>query len=143
MSQPNRRKAMKFAVLASAMLALVMTTSAHAQMLGFQTPSGNIHCQADNYDDEWLRCDMKVQDRVPPRPRNCDDDWGGAFAIDRHRASGICHTDTVISESLPILPYGATWKGFSFTCLSTPVGLTCTNRKGRGFTLSRAAQKIF
>ena len=133
-------------------LALVPAAPSMAQaaMLGFQTPSGNIHCQADgHYKDypelpEWLRCDMKVQDRIPPRPRKCDDDWGGAFALEHSgKAARICHTDTAIVEGLPILPYGATWKGMGFTCFSTPIGLTCTNRNGRGFFLSRASQRFF
>jgi hypothetical protein len=136
---------MKYVV---ALLAVLLANTVQTQGLnGFQTPSGNTHCQAQEYDSDegpYLRCDMAIiEARIPRRPRDCEDDWGGAFALDADRAVRVCHTDTVWSDRLPVLRYGATWRGAGITCVSQQSGLTCTNRNGRGFQLSRATQRIF
>ena len=51
----------KTLLLAAAVLAIA-ATSVQAQddyqPVGFQTPSGNIHCQLDTYGSPELRCDM-------------------------------------------------------------------------------------
>jgi uncharacterized protein DUF6636 len=113
--------------------------------IGFQTPSGNIHCLYEQLNsDEWLRCDMKqVQKRIPPVPRSCEDDWGQAFWVNKRRAERLCHTDTVISDEWPTLACGATWRSGRFTSISTPIGLTCSNAAGHGFQLSRTSQRFF
>jgi hypothetical protein len=123
-------------------------TDAPDAMVGFKTPSDNVHCQVEDWGggSVYLRCDMsEIQGRVPPRPRDCDLDWGGAFSVsrDKRRAQRICHGDTVRDERLQTLAYGSTWRKAGFTCVSERSGLTCSNRFGSGFRLSRSSQKIF
>jgi len=120
-------------------------------IIGFKTPSGNIHCQLQALQNgdkatPYLRCDiLRIQGPLPPKPRNCDGEWGQAFSIsqDAQRAQTMCYTDTVIDDRMQTLPYSSTWQHAGFNCISTPSGVTCTNRSGHGFGLSRASQKIF
>ena len=110
---------------------------------GFKSPSGNIHCQ---YFDRELRCDIaQLAAPVPPKPRDCELDWGRAFAIDANSRSGarLCHGDTAMDNSLPVLAYGNVWRRDGFTCTSEQTGVTCSNALGHGFSLSRAVQRLF
>jgi hypothetical protein len=129
-----------------ALLAVLLASTAQAGTFeGFQTPSGNIRCMFDDTDDTpYVRCDVKFNEvQTPRRPRDCDLDWGGAFAVDAHRAERVCHGDTLTHEEFPVLPYGATWRGAGITCVSEPSGLTCSNKVGHGFHLSRSLQRVF
>jgi Family of unknown function (DUF6636) len=129
-----------------ALLAVLLANTAQAGTFeSFQTPTGNIRCMFDDTDDTpYVRCDMKFNEvQTSQRARDCDLDWGGAFAVDARRAERVCHGDTLTHEEFPVLPYGATWRAAGITCVSQQSGLTCTNRKGRGFQLSRATQRIF
>jgi hypothetical protein len=114
---------------------------------GFRSPSGNIFCQAFQLDDgAALRCDLReISNRPPPRPRDCDLDWGQAFEVtDKpQRAARICHGDTVMDAQLPVLRYGASWERHGFTCRSEQTGVECRNAGGNGFVLSRARQQVF
>ena len=130
--------------------AIMLTTApAHGEpdaMVGFKTPSDNIHCQVEDWDGPvYLRCDVsEIQRRVPPKPHDCEFDWGQAFSVsrDKRRAQRICYSDSVRDEGLPILAYGSTWRKAGFTCVLRPRGLTCSNRFGSGFRLSRSSQKV-
>ena len=42
-----------------------------------------------------------------------------------------------------VLAYGRTWKAGGFTCVSRASGLTCTNKGGHGWLLSRALTRVF
>jgi hypothetical protein len=53
-----------------------------------------------------------------------------------------CHGDTAL-RSGHALRYGATWRSGAFTCTSRLNGLTCTNRAGHGFFLSRQSYRTF
>jgi hypothetical protein len=114
---------------------------------GFRSPSGNIHCQAFKLDDgASLRCDIRaMSNRPPPRPKNCDLEYGQAFEVTDKRvvAQRICHGDSVMDSSLPPLGYGATWQRYGFTCKSEPAGVTCSHATGHGFELSRGKQRVF
>jgi hypothetical protein len=118
-------------------------------ILGAQTPSHNIFCQASPLDQDSpspvLRCDIQqTTSRPPPAPRSCPLSWGNAFVIDStgpgHR---ICHGDTTKNPDDPVIAYGTQWRAYGFTCTSQISGLTCVNGQGHGFSLSRAVQKIF
>ena len=113
---------------------------------GFKTPSSNIFCSIYAIDGNWeIRCDiLETTNRPPPRPADCNLDWGNAFFMTpTGRASRICHGDTVANPNYPSLAYGQTFRYQGFTCVSRTIGLRCTNSRGRGFELSRAKQVIF
>jgi hypothetical protein len=124
-------------------IAMFVATPVAAQsLIGFQTPSGNIHCLlAEGY----LRCDLRSNiASVPRRPSDCDLEWGDAFNMtSRSRASRLCHGDTAMNPENPVLGYGRTWRQGGFVCRSATSGLTCSNQSGHGWQLSRERQRIF
>ena len=80
----------------------------------------------------------------PRRPADCDLDYGGAFEMNaKGPAARLCHGDTVMDSSLPVLGYGEVWQRSGFTCKSEPSGITCFNADRRGFSLARAKQEMF
>jgi len=131
----------------SALVLLLAADTAIAQTAptGFQSPSKNITCQYFDYDKQnILRCDIAAMDTKPRRPADCELDYGGAFEMNaKGPASRICHGDTVMDKSLPVLGYGEVWQRGGFTCTSEQAGVTCFNAERRGFSLSRAKQDIF
>ena len=86
---------------------LTLAASAHAQTApaGFQSPSKNIACQYFDYDRQnILRCDIAAMETKPRRPADCELDYGGAFEMNaKGPAARICHGDTVMDKSLPVL----------------------------------------
>lgn len=122
------------------LLSLGMAGMAHAE--GFQSPSGNIMCLPY---DNGMRCDIaQTSNPPPPRPADCDLDWGNAFWVgaSSRRAERACHGDTA-SGRYPALAYGKTFTRYGVTCLSERKGISCRNRRGAGFFLSRAVQRVF
>jgi hypothetical protein len=133
------------AAVASILFASGGNSSAWAQE-GFRSPSGNIHCQFIAIDgDVVIRCDLRQVSNRLPRPRSCDLDWGQAFEISGRATRGtpLCYGDTVQDNRLPVLPYGRSWQRAGLTCISEQSGVSCRNARGHGFTLSRAAQRVF
>lgn len=102
----------------------------------FQLPSKNIGCAyVTGIGPIVLRCD--IRSGLEPRPsRRCELDWTGV-SMGVSRASPTCAGDTVLDPRAPVLAYGKTWKRGVFTCLSSRIGLSCVNRAGAGFFLSR------
>jgi uncharacterized protein DUF6636 len=133
--------------LSVAFLSLLVIDPSYAQNgpAGFQTPSKNIACQYFDIDGQnALRCDISQMNARPPRPADCELDWGEAFEMTaKGSAEPICHGDTVFDPQLPVLAYGEVWQRGGFTCRSEPTGLTCFNAMQHGFSLSRATQKVF
>ena len=101
----------------------------------FRTPSGNIGCIAGT---AYLRCDIRGGIKpLPPKPRNCDLDWGGGFSLGpKGKASVVCAGDTAVNRSPHVLRYGTSWRHGAFRCLSRRVGLRCQNSVRHGFFLS-------
>jgi hypothetical protein len=114
---------------------------------GFRSPSGNIHCQFfDGEGGATVRCDVRsMSNRPPPRPKDCELEWGQAFEISARATRGerICYGDTVQDNRLPVLPYGRSFQRGGIGCASEQSGVTCRNGGGHGFSLSRAAQSLF
>ena len=111
---------------------------------GFKTPSKNIvcgHIRAQYGSPEGLRCDIFSGLRPEPR-RSCELDWTGVSMGPRKRATPTCAGDTVSDPSFRVLPYGRTWSKGSFTCLSSRVGVSCSNRAGYDFFLSRESWHV-
>lgn len=150
---------MKIAFNMIVLAAICLASSASAQsardevgVVGFRSPSGNIHCQYfDGSSDKppsanALRCDIKtLGNAVPPRPKDCDLDYGRAFEMnDRDGpALRLCYGDTAMDDRLPVLGYGAVWQRGGISCKSEQSGVSCTNTNGNGFALSRNAQRLF
>lgn len=143
-----------------AMLCLIVTslalndpgTAGTPGLLGLKTPTGNIQCMIDDYGladgsyPPFLRGDIReMTNPLPPKPKDCEFDWGSAFSIAQKDEVGqrMCVSDSVASDQWAVLDYGAVWQQLGFTCRSERTGLTCFNGKHHGFTLSRASQKLF
>ncbi len=111
----------------------------------FKIPSGNIHCRA-NTSDNTLECEIQTNNaKLPPKPQDCELDWGNRFYMTlTGKAERSCHGDTLgLDPKNPVLAYGKTWKQNGFTCISKQTGLTCKNKAGRGWTLSKSNQEFF
>jgi uncharacterized protein DUF6636 len=134
-----------FILFAVAFLPPIAISHAQTGPTGFQAPSKNIACQFFTSEAQnVLRCDIIEMDTRPKRPADCELDWGHAFEMTaKGNAGRICYSDTVMDASLPVLAYGEVWQRGGFTCRSEQAGLTCFNAMQRGFSLSRAVQKVF
>ena len=134
-------------LVGGAVAVLACVSPAHAETVNFRSPSDNIHCAYDDYDGTpYIRCDIaNFTPTIRGRPADCDLDWGDAFEITprARRGAVVCHGDTVRSPDAETLPYGQSFARGGLTCLSERSGLTCRNRAGHGFSLSRARQKVF
>ena len=132
-------------LLALSVLTLAATAHAQSGPAGFQSPSKNIACQYfDDDKQNILRCDIAAMETKPRRPADCELDYGGAFEMnDKGPAARICHGDTMMDNSLPVLAYGEVWQRSGFTCKSELSGITCSNADRRGFSLARAKQEVF
>ncbi|MFO1462915.1 MAG: DUF6636 domain-containing protein [bacterium] len=128
--------------LALLSLTLFAANSSAGDTNGFRTPSKNIHCAVY---DQNLRCDLLQNDaKLPPRPKDCELDWGNMFAMNlTGQAARICAGDTVAGENTPALDYGRTWEYQGFQCRSEMNGLTCTNKSNHGWFLKKAEQRLF
>jgi hypothetical protein len=115
---------------------------AGATLKGFDSPSGNIGCVMEAL---GVRCDIAEHDwQSPPKPSNCELDYGGGVAVDKHGKAGfVCAGDTTL-HSGPALPYGKSLRLGRFRCTSKPSEVRCVNTKnGHGFALSRQFARLF
>jgi hypothetical protein len=141
--------AMQFVLLTSVIsFGLAMQAAdARAEFLYFRTPSKNIHCAYMDYEGvPNVRCDiMAYTPSITTPPADCDLDWGMAYSITADGIKGemLCVGDTVNTPDAKPLPYGATFRRSTITCISEKTGLTCTNGRGHGFFLSKAEQRVF
>jgi hypothetical protein len=122
-------------------------SAALADEYNFKTPSQNINCAYYDFNGTpEVRCD--IRDYTPTghkRPADCDLEWGDSFVIgpDAESGSPICHGDTVISPDAETLAYGESFARGGIVCSSAKTGLSCENKKGHGFRLSKARQEVF
>ncbi len=120
-------------------------TTAAADLIGFQTPSKNIHCAGfTDTSGTTLRCDILQNNaKIPPRPTDCTLDYGSAFEMTlKGKSVRLCYGDTV-ADAYPVLQYGTTWKWAGFVCSSSTLGVRCTNLNGHGWQISKSAQTLF
>lgn len=131
--------------LSALVLVAVGAAPAAAQdMASFRSPTGNIHCLMLGGNPAFARCDLRAFTPSYRRPADCDLDFGHAFEVaSRGYAGPVCAGDTVIQPGSPVLPYGAAISLGGITCRSERTGMTCTNRDGHGFSVARAAQRVF
>jgi hypothetical protein len=108
----------------------------------FVTPSKNIGCYVSA---ESARCDIaKKSWTAPPRPADCELDWGNGVSVGAEGAGSIvCAGDTVLGGS-QTLPYGDAVRVGEFVCESASDGVRCVNgASSHGFTLSRRSYTVF
>jgi hypothetical protein len=133
-------------VLVAAAAALLAGGAGAATGLeSFQTPSRNIGCLFAPKGDlgpGFLRCDLLSGLRPEPR-RACTGDWTGATVGIAGRAGPTCAGDSAYDPKARILGYGRTWRRAGIVCTSRTTGLTCRNRTGHGFFLSRRSWRVF
>jgi len=126
---------------------LLCAAPAMAEEAYFKTPSGNIFCGYDDYSGApYVRCDIRNYTPTTGKtPADCDLEWGDSFEVGANSKRGglVCHGDTIINPDARTLGYGKAFSRGGITCLSEQRGLTCKNKRGHGFFLSRAKQQIF
>ena len=119
-------------------------TAKNAKIVAFKTPSGNIGCI---YSDgpHYLRCDIRSGLKPAPRhPAACREDYGDSLSMNAtSRTRLVCHGDTALEPRARVVAYGGSIRVGPFTCTSRTTGLTCTNRSGHGWFLSRERYRLF
>ena len=135
----NRRVPRGMILVGLLIVAIAVVAAAQARKsayVTFRMPSGNIACgYSTDFGPVTLRCD--ILSGMKPRPRGpCELDWTG-LSMGGGTARPTCAGDTVYDRKAPVLAYGSVWKRGPFTCLSSWAGLSCANRAGHGFFLSR------
>jgi hypothetical protein len=129
--------------LAATALVLVAGADRASAFTGFQSPSGNIGCVIDK--QAGVRCDIRNRDwRPPAKPASCQLDWGHGLVVGRRgRGRFVCAGDTTLGQGRR-LAYGDAIRRGRFRCLSSRLGMRCTNRRnGHGFLLSRQQARRF
>ena len=120
-----------------------MSGEAAAAITNFRTPSGLVYC-ASMTGPTFLRCDTQYRTRFSGTRSCVEGDYGEAFGMaKRGRAHPLCISDSVFDRRAKVLRYGTTRHFGPFTCTSRRTGLTCTNRSGHGWALSRENQRVF
>ena len=122
-------------------------STALADVWSFETPSENVQCtvgQDFNVQSD-ITCTIIERSGPPalPRPNNCTAGWGHVFSMrERGPVTMECQYPSQDRSAFDRADYGVTGEFGGFTCLSTRQGLTCTNRDGNGFFLSRRQQAV-
>jgi hypothetical protein len=121
-----------------------LPSTAASNLIGFQTPSKNIHCAGFmNVGGTSLRCDILQNNAKIPTPQDCPLDFGNAFNMTlKGKSVRLCYGDTV-ADAYPVLQYGTTWKWAGFVCSSSTAGVRCTNLSGHGWQINKSAQTLF
>jgi hypothetical protein len=136
----------RLSLIALVVLGLVALPAQAAKYGSFKTPSGNIIC---GYGGGSIGCGIKTG--LKPAPKNtCHDlDYSGKRMSLRSTGTAmvdVCAGDPgpfLLEAKAPVLAYGSKWHGSGITCASRPAGLTCKNRDGHGFFMSRARSYRF
>jgi len=94
----------------------------------------------------YLACDVDGGLKPsPPRPKSCEFEWavGGYMYTHGKAYVGCASNSTFVPSATPVLGYGMTWRGGGFTCVARWISLTCRNRDGHGWFLSRRHSYLF
>lgn len=118
----------------------------------FKTPSGNIVCGyfvAASARDTFVECGIESGLRPAPRNTCTDLDYSGkrvGLTATSRAVPVVCAGDPgpfLFAARARVLAYGRTWRGGGIACTSRRTGLTCRNRRGHGFFLSRQRWRSF
>jgi hypothetical protein len=127
----------------------IASGSAGAATIGhFKTPTHNITCDYSYGGKDtkpFVVCSIKSGLKPAPPHRDCHGAGDYTDHIIGLQATGrasepSCAGDpgpAVFEKVARVLRYGQTWSHSGLRCTSAFEGLTCTNRKGHGFFLSR------
>lgn len=131
------------AVLAFALMAAPALADDY---VGFQSPTGNIHCGIYAWEGTaGVRCDLReLTPTYTYQPPGCEYDWGSSFAVEKTGKGYLaCVSDTVRDPGNPVLPYGQAISLGGISCVSAKTGMTCTNADGHGFSVAKAKQRLY
>jgi hypothetical protein len=118
----------------------------------FKTPSGNIVCGWGTAPGSpaSIECGVKSGLKPPPKPIPCSagdpTDTRVSLTAAGRAVPVRCAGDPgpFVSEAkASVLGYGQTWSAGGISCSSATTGLTCKNRIGHGFFLSRERWRTF
>ncbi|MGJ8534888.1 MAG: DUF6636 domain-containing protein [Alphaproteobacteria bacterium] len=132
-------------IIGSLLLAL-SASPAVADGFGFQTPSGNIYCNGHVTGGGGIGCTIVSKSGSPPKakPSSCSGYWGHDFNLDGNGSASLtCGSRPSRVDYTDVAPYGVSADFGNITCTSKRTGLTCKNKRGHGFTLSRRIQSVF
>jgi hypothetical protein len=120
-----------------ALMFVVLYPAKAARSSGFKTPTGNLVCQvqASAVSGLWLTCTVRSETNERGRKFWTMSSFGRVLV-------GRCWCMNV-SNDVPILDYGSSWRWRAVRCVSRFRGLTCSNGSGHGFFLSREKQQVF
>jgi hypothetical protein len=133
----------------------VASASVGASTVGhFKTPSHNVVCEyAYGVSGRQPSVVCSIRSGLKPAPPHIDCRGAGDYTdhIVALKATGratepSCAGDPgplVFEASARVLHYGDVWSHAGLRCNSELKGLTCTNRSGHGFVLSRAHSRRF
>lgn len=143
--QPNDKSAMATTTEATTTTKRPSTAPIRTRRLtSFRTPTGNIGCILLG---GTARCDIDKRQWSPPaRPAACSDEvyYGQGLEVTRSgRGRVVCAGDTARDPSAPVLAYRTAAKVGPLRCVSRTSGVTCTNGKGHGFTISVQRYRLF
>jgi Family of unknown function (DUF6636) len=120
----------------------------------FKTPSDNIVCGWSIAPDRSgsLECGIKSGLKPPPKRIHCDagdpNDKRISLTETRRAQPVRCAGDPgpllpQIEAKARVLPYGSSIKIGGITCSSATTGVTCRNRAGHGFFVSRESWRVY
>ena len=140
------RFSLVIAIVAVVAVSAALGSAQAAKYGSFKTPSGNIVC---GYGSGSIGCGIATG--LKPAPKNtCTDlDYSGkrmSVHTSGRAVLDLCAGDPgpfLFTKTAPVLAYGSSWRGDGITCASRRAGLTCKNRSGHGFFMSRAASYRF
>jgi hypothetical protein len=122
----------------------VPAPTANADILSFQSPSGNIGCAltllsstSPEKQGSSVQCDIGVRDWVLA---NCPQDRPASFMLGSGKGPTVeCHNiGSLLAPGLPTLGYGQTRTAGVISCSSQSSGIRCTNTvTGQFFSVSR------
>ncbi|MEQ8307082.1 MAG: hypothetical protein RIA09_11005 [Hoeflea sp.] len=133
-------------LFAAATVAMFLPNTAGADGFGFMTPSGNIYCNGMVSGGGSISCVIVNRSGTPPMPRpaSCSGVWGHEFDLDGTGSARLtCGERPETVDYSDIAQYGLSADFGSITCKSEKTGLTCRNKSGHGFFLSRRKQSVF
>lgn len=130
-----------FAVLASE-VASPLHAVANTSWI-FQSPTGNIACHIS---ETGAACEIgRYQYTPPPRPANCDNEWGDRIGFDHGGGPAFfgCNMGTFLGD-LPTQRYDTPLTAGPITCvIHAASGVTCRDSKtGQYFRLSQQSYEL-